>query len=57
MLLYDIVGPAGLKSAVRLNATARYLGVLVGPGIGSLVMLTLGPTRGISLNVRVLLRS
>ncbi len=50
MLLYDIVGPAALKSAVRLNATARYLGVLVGPGIGSLVMLTLGPTRGIFLN-------
>jgi MFS family permease len=50
MLLYDIVGLAGLKSAVRLNATARYLGVLVGPGVGSLVMLTLGPTRGIFLN-------
>jgi MFS family permease len=50
MLLYDIVGPEALKSAVRLNATARYLGVLVGPGIGSVVMLTLGPTRGIFLN-------
>jgi MFS family permease len=50
MLLYDIVGRGGLKSAVRLNATARYLGVLVGPGVGSLVMLTLGPTRGIFLN-------
>jgi len=50
MLLYDIVGPAELKSAVRLNATARYLGVLVGPGIGSLVMLSLGPTGGILLN-------
>src|SRR5690242_12867606 len=41
MLLYDIVGPDALDSAVRLNATARYLGVLVGPGVGSLVMLTL----------------
>lgn len=50
MLLYDIVGPSALKSAVRLNATARYLGVLVGPGVGSLVMLTLGPTKGIFLN-------
>lgn len=50
MLLYDIVGPERLDSAVRLNATARYLGVLVGPGVGSLVMLTLGPTRGIFLN-------
>jgi MFS family permease len=50
MLLYDIVGRARLKSAVRLNATVRYLGVLVGPGVGSLVMLTLGPTQGIFLN-------
>ncbi len=50
MLLYDIVGPAALPSAVRLAATARYLGVLVGPGVGSLIMLTLGPTRGIFLN-------
>ena len=43
VLLYDIVGPAALPSAVRLNATARYLGMLVGPGVGSLIMLTLGP--------------
>jgi MFS family permease len=50
VFLYDIVGPASLPSAVRLAATARYLGVLVGPGVGSLVMLTLGPTRGIFLN-------
>jgi hypothetical protein len=50
MLLYDIVGPAALPSAVRLAATARYIGVLVGPGIGSIIMLTLGPTRGILLN-------
>jgi MFS family permease len=50
VLLYDIAGPAALPSAVRLAATARYLGVLVGPGVGSLVMLTLGPTRGIFLN-------
>src|SRR6185369_8590904 len=40
VLLYDIVGPQQLPSAVRLNATARYLGMLVGPGMGSLLMLT-----------------
>jgi MFS family permease len=50
MLLYDIVGPGSLASAVRLNATARYVGVLVGPGIGSLIMRTIGPTHGIFLN-------
>ncbi|QRK09916.1 MFS transporter [Archangium violaceum] len=50
MLLYDIVGARSLPSAVRLNATARYLGVLVGPGVGSLIMRTLGPTWGIFVN-------
>jgi MFS family permease len=50
MLLYDIVGPGALPSAVRLAATARYLGVLVGPGVGSIVMITVGPTWGIFLN-------
>jgi MFS family permease len=50
LLLYDIVGPADLMSAVRLNATARYLGVLVGPAIGGLIMLALGPSHGILLN-------
>jgi MFS family permease len=50
MLLYDIVGAAALPSAVRLAATARYLGVLVGPGVGSIIMLTLGATAGIFLN-------
>jgi len=50
LLLYDIVGPADLSSAVRLNATARYLGVLVGPAMGGVIMLALGPAHGIMLN-------
>jgi MFS family permease len=50
MLLHDIVGPELLPSAVRLNATGRYLGTLVGPAVGGLIMLTLGPRRGIFLN-------
>ena len=50
MLLYDIVGPAALPSAVRLNATARYLGVLSARRSAAAIMLTLGPTRGIFLN-------
>ncbi len=50
VLLYDIVGPNQLPSAVRLNATVRYLGMLVGPGMGSLIMLSLGPKLGILLN-------
>ncbi|HEY1695647.1 MAG TPA: MFS transporter [Polyangiaceae bacterium] len=50
VLLFDVVGPAGLPSAVRLAATGRYLAVLVGPGVGSIIMLTLGTTHGIFLN-------
>jgi MFS family permease len=50
LLLYDIVGLADLPSAVRLNAMARYLGVLVGPAVGGAIMLALGPSHGIILN-------
>jgi MFS family permease len=50
LLLYEIVGPSDLISAVRLNATARYLGVLVGPAVGGAMMLALGPSHGILLN-------
>lgn len=50
VLLYDIVGPAQLPSAVRLYATTRYLGVLVGPAVGGFIMLSVGSTHGIFLN-------
>jgi len=50
LLLYDIVGPADLSSAVRLNATARYAGVLIGPAVGGIILLALGPSWGILLN-------
>jgi MFS family permease len=50
LLLFDIVGHADLPSAVRLNAMARYLGILVGPAVGGAIMLTLGPPHGIILN-------
>ena len=55
VLLYDIVGMEKLASAVRLNATARYFGVLVGPGVGSLIMTLLGPAKGIFLNAALYL--
>ena len=35
---------------MRLNATSRYLGILVGPAVGSAILLALGPTCGILLN-------
>ncbi|HZO22307.1 MAG TPA: MFS transporter [Steroidobacteraceae bacterium] len=50
LLLHDIVGPEELSSAVRLGATARYLGMLTGPGVGAVLLLALGPARGILVN-------
>jgi MFS family permease len=50
MLLYDIVGPQALESAVRLNAMARYLALLVGPAVGGAILIALGPAHGIMLN-------
>jgi MFS family permease len=50
MLLYDIAGPKDLESAVRLNAMARYLAVLVGPAVGAAILLAFGPAPGIMLN-------
>jgi len=50
LLLYDIVPREELPSAVRLNATARYLGLLVGPAVGGGVMLALGPAWGMFVN-------
>jgi MFS family permease len=47
MLLYDIVGPQLLPSAVRINATARSLAVLVGPLVGVGIMQLFGKTYGI----------
>lgn len=50
LLLHDIVGREHLQSAVRLNATARQLGMLMGPGIGGGLLLWLGPNLGILVN-------
>ncbi|HEY8540463.1 MAG TPA: MFS transporter [Steroidobacteraceae bacterium] len=50
VLLHDIVGPDLLQSAVRLNATSRYLGLLLGPAVGGLILIVMGPTCGILFN-------
>lgn len=50
MLLHDIVGREHLQSAVRLNATSRQLGMLLGPGLGGALLLWLGPKLGILVN-------
>jgi MFS family permease len=55
LLVHDIVGPEQLHSAIRLNATARYLGLLGGPAVGSGLLLLFGPAHGIFLNATIYL--
>ena len=50
IILYDVVGKENLPSGIRILATTRYLGLLVGPAIGALIMLGAGPEFGIILN-------
>ncbi|HTU76369.1 MAG TPA: MFS transporter [Trebonia sp.] len=55
LMLEDFVGPAELPSAIRLNSTARSLGILLGPVVGSALLLGLGPTTGIFANMAIYL--
>jgi MFS family permease len=56
VLIHNIVGVEELPSAVRLTATGRYLGFLLGPMIGgSLLLPLLGPTWGILVNALIYL--
>jgi len=55
LMLEDFVGPAELPSAIRLNSTARSLGVLLGPVVGSALLLGLGPVKGIFANMAIYL--
>ncbi|HMH50780.1 MAG TPA: MFS transporter [Candidatus Acidoferrum sp.] len=51
LVVHDIVGTSELYSAIRLNATARYLATLLGPAIGGGLMLALGPGWGLVANL------
>jgi MFS family permease len=55
LLLHDIVGRDGLQSAVRLNATGRYLGMFLGPAVGSGLLLALGPAHALFVNALIYL--
>ena len=50
MIMHDMVGREDLQSAVRLSATSRQLGVLVGPALGGLLMLLVGPGVALLIN-------
>ncbi len=55
LLVHDIVGTEQLQSAVRLSSSSRYLGTLLGPALGSALLLWLGPVAGIFLNALIYL--
>ena len=44
-----------LPSAIRLNASSRYLAILLGPAVGGGLMLLLGPAWGLLANVLIFL--
>ncbi len=55
LMIHDIVGSEHLPSAVRLNATARQLGILFGPAVGGGLMLWLGAPAGLFINAIIYL--
>src|SRR5690606_6915055 len=55
VVIHDIVGNQQLASAVRLTATGRQIGLLMGPGVGGLLLLVLGPAAGIAVNAAIYL--
>ena len=56
-LRYDLTVLEGLDlpSAIRLNASSRYLSILLGPAVGGGLMLWLGPSHGLLTNVLIYL--
>ena len=55
LIIHDMVGGQHLASAIRLNASSRYLAILLGPAVGGGLMLLLGPAWGLLANVGIYL--
>jgi MFS family permease len=55
VLIHQIVDADQLPSAVRLTATGRYLGFLVGPAVGGVLLLLMRPGFGILINATIYL--
>lgn len=55
MLIHEIVGGQQLQSGVRMLATSRKLGILLGPAIGGGMMLLVGPAVALLINVLIYL--
>ena len=55
LIIHDMVRREELASAIRLNASSRYLAILVGPAVGGGLMLLLSPAWGLIANVLIYL--
>ncbi len=55
LFIHDIVEDQHLHSAIRLTATARWLGLLMGPAVGGGILLLMGPAWGILFNAVIYL--
>ncbi len=55
LIIHDIVPREHLPSAIRLNASSRYLSILLGPAIGGGLMLLVGPAWGLLANALIYL--
>ena len=55
LILHQMVDAERLPSAIRLNASSRYLSILLGPAVGGGLMLVLGPAGGLLANVLIYL--
>ena len=55
LFIHDIVDDDRLHSAIRLTATARWLGLLMGPAVGGVILLLMGPAGGILFNALIYL--
>ena len=53
LFIHDIVEEKELHSAIRLTATARWLGLLMGPAVGGLILILMGPAWGILFNALI----
>ena len=55
VLIHKIVGTPQLQSGIRLMATSITLGMLLGPAVGGVLLVSLGPAGGIIVNAAIYL--
>ena len=53
VLIHNVVGGGQLQSAIRLMATSLTLGLLLGPTVGGALLILVGPTYGILINILI----